>query len=37
MVDQKLKKRSKKMRGEQSEGEDSTVETEGVPVGEDIG
>ena len=35
--DQKLKKRSKKMSGEQSDREDSTVETEVVPGGENTG
>ena len=35
VVDQKLKKRSKNMSGEQSDGEGSTAETEVVPGGED--
>ena len=37
VVDQKLKKRSKKMNREQSDGEDSPRETEVVPGGEDNG
>ena len=37
VVDQKLKKRSKKMNREQSDGENSMRETEVVPGGEDTG